>query len=80
MDAAAIGSLGKCTPCLDAAITGSDPAGLESVPDAVVLVTLIQQFALGGGQKMAAPCLVAVCLDCRKQQLGAVSKTGLVTA
>ena len=73
-------SLGKCVPCLDAAIKAGEPPGLESVPDAVVLVTLVQQFNLGGGQKMAAPCLVAVCLDCRKQQVGTVSKTGLVTA
>jgi hypothetical protein len=73
-------NLGKCAPCLDRVIARNLPAGLESVPDAVVLVTLVQQFALGGGQQMAAPCLVPVCLECRQQQLGTISKTGLVTA
>jgi uncharacterized membrane protein len=76
----AVMGLGKCAPCLDRAITSGKPPGLESVPDAVVLVTVVQQFNLGGGQQMAAPCLVAVCLSCRRQQLGMVSKTGLVTA
>lgn len=73
-------SLGKCAPCLDKAITGRKPVVLDAVPDAVVLVTLVQQFGMGGGQQLAAPCLVPVCLSCRQQQLGAVSKTGLVTA
>jgi hypothetical protein len=73
-------SLGKCAPCLDAAITSSEPGGLESVSDAVVLTTVVQVFPMAGGQQMAAPVLMPVCLPCRKQQLGAVSKTGLVTA
>lgn len=73
-------SLGRCAPCLDKAITGRGPVDLDAIPDAVVLVTLVQQFNLGGGQGMAAPCLAAVCLACRAQQLGAVSKAGLVTA
>ena len=72
--------LGKCSPCLDAAITGSEPGGLESVPDAVVLVTVVQAFPVPGGQQVAAPVLMAVCLPCRKQQLGTVSKKGLLTA
>jgi hypothetical protein len=73
-------SLGKCASCLDAAISAADPPGLEDVPDAVVLVTILQTFPVPGGQQMAAPCLVAVCLSCRKQQLGTVSRAGLVTA
>jgi hypothetical protein len=75
-------SLGKCGPCLDKAITDGNLglAGPAEVPDAVVLVTVVQQFPVGGGQQLAAPCLIGVCLDCRKQQLGTVSKTGLLTA
>ena len=73
-------SLGKCAPCLDRVITSGKPAVLADVPDAVVLVTLVQQFNMGGGQQLAAPCLAGVCFSCRQQQLGTVSKTGLVTA
>lgn len=75
--------LGKCAPCLDKAITGPSPGQMVplGVPDAVVLVTVIQQFSGAvPGQQVAAPCLMAVCLDCRKAQLGTVSKKGLLLA
>ena len=74
------GPLGKCAPCLDAAITGPESFVIDAVPDAVVLVTVIQMFPVAGGQQMAAPALMGVCLACRQKQLGTVSKRGLVTA
>lgn len=78
------GPLGKCAPCLDKHLTGrfSDevPVNLNLVPDAVVLTTMLQQFSVPGGQSIMAPCLVPVCLACRKAQLGTVSKKGLITA
>ena len=71
------GPLGKCGPCLDAAITKGDPFDLGEVADGIVMIAMVQTFSLGGGQQLAAPCLVAACLECRKKQLGTVSKTGL---
>lgn len=74
------GPLGKCAPCLDQAILAAGEAALlNSVPDAVVLVTVIQPFNVPG-QQIAAPALMPVCLSCRKAQLGTVSKKGLITA
>jgi hypothetical protein len=75
-----MGALGKCAPCFDRAITDGDPDPEGSAPDAVVLVTVVQQFPAGGGQQVAAPCLIGVCTACRKAQLGTVSRSGLVTA
>lgn len=75
------GSLGKCAPCLDQAILAAGEATLlNSVPDAAVLVTVIQPFSVPGGQQIAAPALMPVCLACRTSQLGTVSKKGLITA
>jgi hypothetical protein len=76
-------SLGKCAICLDTAImaaSSAEPAVAGRVPDAVVLATVVQTFPMPGGQQMAAPVLMPVCMACRQQQLGRVSKTGLVTA
>lgn len=73
-------SLGKCAPCLDAAITARTPLQLDAVPDAVVLTTVIQMFPVPGGQQMGAPVQMAVCAPCREKQLAPVSKTGLLTA
>jgi len=73
-------SLGKCAICLDAAITAGKPIVLDAVPDAVVLTTVIQMFPMSGGQQMAAPAQMGVCLSCRQKQLGTVSKTGLALA
>jgi hypothetical protein len=73
-----VGPLGLCAVCLDAALTADKPIG--DVPDAVVLVTVIQMFPAPGGQQMAAPVQMGVCVACRQQQLGTVSKAGLVTA
>lgn len=73
-------SLGKCGPCLDAAITARGLLLLDSVPGAVVLVTVLQTFPVPGGQQMAAPVQMAVCAACREKQLGTASKTGLLTA
>lgn len=70
------GPLGMCAPCLDAALTAGKPPG--DVPDAVVLVTVIQMFAVAGGQQMAAPVQMGVCAACRERQLGGASKTGLL--
>ncbi len=68
----------KCSPCLDQRITdGGDVAGV--VPDAVTIVPLLQSFAVNG-QQVVAPVPVPVCMDCRRKQLGTVSRTGLVTA
>ena len=75
--AAPPGPLGKCTSCLDGAITKGEPFDIEEIADAVVLIALVQTFSLGGGQQLVAPCLAAVCLNCRKKQLGTISKTGL---
>lgn len=75
------GPLGKCAPCLDQAILAAGEATLpNSVQDAVVLVTVIQPFNVPGGQQIASPALMPVCLACRKAQLGTVSKKGLITA
>ena len=73
-------SLGKCAPCMDAAITAPGPLVLGAVPDAVVLATTLQMFPVPGGQQAAVPVQAGVCASCREKQLGTVSKTGLVTA
>ena len=68
----------KCAPCTDKHITdgGQDADG---VADAVTIVTVLQTF-VAGGQQIAAPVSMPVCYDCRQQQVGKVSKHGLVTA
>lgn len=67
----------KCSPCTDQAITAAQD--LDGLPDAVTLAPVIQVFAVNG-QQIAAPVTLPVCLDCRKQQIVTVSKSGLVTA
>lgn len=73
--------MGKCVMCTDGALSrgGPDLPLLASIPDAVVSVTVIQQFAVGG-QQMPAPVQMHLCLNCRAGQISRVSKTGLVTA
>ena len=66
----------KCSPCLDARITAGGDA---AVPDAVTLVPVLQSFAVNG-QQVVAPVPVPVCMECRRKQLGKVSRAGLVTA
>ena len=70
----------KCAICLDAAITAGEPLVLDGVPDAVVRTTVVQTFPMPGGQQLAAPVQMDVCLSCRQAQLGTVSKTGLALA
>jgi hypothetical protein len=68
----------KCCPCTDKAITDGQPDQAD-VANAVTIVTVMQSFN-AGGQQMAAPVTMPVCYACRQQQLGKVSKHGLVTA
>ncbi len=75
---AGTGALGKCAVCLDRAITAG-AVDLAAVPDAVVMVTMLQQFS-AARQQIAAPSTICVCVECRRAQLAPVSKTGLVTA
>lgn len=69
----------KCSPCLDARLSGPDGGDAVPVPDAVTIVPLLQSFAVNG-QQIVAPVPVPVCTECRRKQLGAVSRSGLVTA
>ena len=69
----------KCCPCLDQAIAAGQDTDLASLPDACTLAPVLQAFAAGGQQVMAAVPL-PVCLACRKGMLVTVSKNGLVTA
>ena len=64
----------RCCPCLDKAIKdGTDP---EDVAAAITMAPSMQTFTMGG-QQLNAPCTIPVCVDCRKRQMGAVSRTGL---
>lgn len=67
----------KCCPCTDNAIAEDTPIG--DVAAAVTLAPSMQTFTMQG-QQITAPCTIPVCLDCRKRQLGFVSKAGLITA
>ena len=67
----------KCCPCTDNAIIND--TDLDQVPPAVTMAPSLQTFN-AGGQQLNAPCTIPVCLDCRRLQLGIVSKTGLITA
>ena len=67
----------RCCPCTDKAIT--DDTGTDDVPAAFTMAPILQTFTVQG-RDVAAPCVVPVCLDCRKRQMGAVSKTGLAVA
>jgi hypothetical protein len=65
----------RCCPCTDKAITDDTP--IEDVAAAVTMAPSIQTFTVGG-QEVRAPCTIPVCVDCRKRQMGIVSKTGLI--
>ena len=67
----------KCSLCLDAALQNETP--VQDVPEAAAMVAVMQAFTLNG-QQIAAPVPLLVCADCRKRQLGVVSKTGLIAA
>ena len=68
----------KCAPCTDKHVTdGRDDR--DEIPAAITIVTVLQTF-VAGGQQIAAPVPMPVCYDCRQQQVGKVSKHGLVTA
>lgn len=67
----------KCCPHTDKAIIDGTP--VDDVPDAVTMAPVLQMFTVGT-QKVPMPVVLPVCADCRKNQLGVVSKTGLVTA
>lgn len=68
----------KCAPCTDQAISDGQPDQTD-IPDAVTIVPIVQTFTVGG-QQIAAPVQIPVCYPCRKQQLGAVSRSGLAVA
>ena len=67
----------KCQPCLDQAIVAGQDT--EGVPEAATLAPALQTFT-AGGQQVAAPLVLPVCVECRKKALVTVSKSGLVTA
>ena len=67
----------KCCPCLDNAIINDTP--VADVPEAVTMAPSIQTFT-ANGQTIMAPVVLPVCIDCRKRQMGMVSKTGLAVA
>ena len=72
----------NCAPCTDKCISdghGPDSEEAARVPEAFTIVTVMQTFNIGG-QQATAPVLLPVCYACRQQQLGKVSKHGLVTA
>ncbi len=68
----------KCVMCIDKLIS-EDKDAPEAAGEAVTEVAIVQSFSIGGQQIMSA-VVVPVCFGCRKDQLGAVSKKGLVTA
>jgi hypothetical protein len=72
----------KCCPCLDEAISSRaarGPIDLSKVPDAITMAPSMQVFS-GGGQSIAAPVVLPVCLACRINQTGMMSKAGLTIA
>ena len=71
------GNLGlKCCPCTDNSLTKGKP-GLDDIPPAFTMAPSVQTFTIGGNDVMA-PCVIPLCVDCRRKQLGVVSKTGLI--
>lgn len=68
----------KCVLCTDALITSgrSYPEDAD-LPDAVTMAPLLQTFSMGG-QQVTAPVTLPVCFGCREEQLGKVSKNGLI--
>ena len=74
-----VGNLGlKCCPCTDKAIADGE-VDLDQVDMAVTFAPSMQTFTLQG-QQISAPCVIPVCVDCRKRQMGVVSKTGLMVS
>lgn len=67
----------KCCPCTDKAITDGQPG--TDVPEAATMAPSVQTFTVNG-QQIAAPVVLPVCLECRKNQLGVVSRSGLAVA
>lgn len=67
-----------CAPCTDQAIADGE-TDVDTIPAAVTIVPVMQEFNVGG-RPVAAPVSMPVCYSCRRQQLGVVSKAGLVTA
>jgi hypothetical protein len=68
----------KCITHLDAMIMNGSEFSENDIPDAVTVVTVIQQFAVGGGQ-VTAPAQVPVCIACRREQLAPLSRAGLLS-
>lgn len=67
----------RCCPCTDNALTNDTP--LADVPVAITMAPSVQQFTMPG-QQIMAPVVLPVCADCRKRQMGVVSKTGLMVS
>lgn len=68
----------RCAPCTDQHITDGDDND-DHIAEAITIVPILQTFTVGG-QQIAAPVATPICYQCRRKQLGMVSKTGLVTA
>lgn len=74
----------KCIICLDGRLTAAGngkaraPGWLDEVPDAVCRAPILQSFQ-AGGQQIAAPVMLDVCVACREAQLKPLSKSGLIT-
>ena len=49
------------------------------MPVAITMAPSIQTFT-ANGQTIMAPVVLPVCIDCRKRQMGVVSKTGLMVS
>ena len=72
-----VGNLGlKCCPCTDNSLTKGKPE-LDDIPPAFTMAPSVQTFTIQGNDVMA-PCVIPLCVDCRRKQLGVVSKTGLI--
>ena len=67
----------RCCPCTDNAIINDTP--LDDVPAAFTMAPSVQTFT-ANGQTIMAPVVLPVCIDCRKRQMGVVSKTGLMVS
>jgi hypothetical protein len=67
----------KCAPCTDEAVIKGDRTAYADIPDAWTLAPVVQTFNMGG-QQIAAPLALPVCVACREKQLGKVSKNGLI--
>ena len=68
----------KCCMCVDKHITDGGSYPDPAIADACTIVPVVQTFNVGG-QQIAAPVSMPVCYGHREEQLGKVSKAGLVT-